>query len=523
MVTKSRKVDVLDTSLRDGSQGVGVSFSLRDKLRLTELLDTAGFDYVEGGWPGSNPKDAEFFLEAKKLCLTKTKLAAFGSTRKKDVAAQDDLSLNAIVASDAPVGVVFGKSWLLHVEKVLGATPDENLDMVYDSVWYLRAHGLEAVFDAEHFYQGYYDNPDYALSVLRSAVDAGANVVVLADTNGGTLPHLVYEATKRVVSEVGVKVGLHMHNDCGCAVANTIMGVVAGARHVQGTVNGIGERTGNADLIQVVPALRLKLGLDVLGDVPLSRLRQVSSLVYEMLGSQADPYQPYVGEYAFAHKAGVHADAVMKTPEAYEHVDPALVGNARRVVLSELSGSSNLLGYVKEVLGLELSKKDQGVRRALADIKEREKHGYAFDTAPASAVLIIMRRLGKYTALINVDYWKVVTEASSSLAVVKINGHVEVAEAVGPVAAVDQALRKALEKEYPQLAAVKLVDYRVLIPGEVKHTQSVVRVTVEYTDGRTTWRTMGVSANVVDASLQALVDGLDYYLQCVRLTQKHSH
>jgi len=307
--------------------------------------------------------------------------------------------------------------------------------------------------------------------------------------------------------------GLHMHNDSGCAVANTVMGVVAGARHVQGTINGIGERTGNADLVQVIPALKVKLGLDVLGEGSLSGLREVSRCVFEMLGAQPHPYQPYVGEFAFAHKAGVHADAVLKAPEAYEHIDPAVVGNSRRIVVSELSGSSNLVSYAREMLGLDLPKTDERLKRALTEIKAKEREGYAYDSAPMSALLVIMKHLGLWSQRVNIDYWKVITEGGTSIAIIKTNSHIEAAEGVGPVAAVDQALRRALEREYPELAAVKLTDYRVLIPGEAKDTQSVVRVTVEFSDGERKWKTMGVSANVVDASVKALVDGLDYYLQ----------
>lgn len=516
MVAKSERVEVLDTSLRDGCQGVNVSFTLRDKLRLLEALDELGFDYVEGGWPGSNPKDREFFEQAKKLSLAHTKLAAFGSTRKKGVSAAKDQSLQAILEADVPVGVLFGKTWLLHVEKVLGATPQENLDMIYESVAHLKAHGLQVVFDAEHFYQGYFDNSEYALQVLLTAQEAGADVVVLADTNGGMLPHQVLEATRWAASKLGVKLGVHMHNDSGCAVANTLMGVVAGARHVQGTINGIGERTGNADLVQVLPALKLKLGFEVLREGSLQRLKELSRRVCEMLGANPNPYQPYVGEFAFAHKAGVHADAVAKAPAAYEHIDPALVGNSRRIVVSELSGSSNLTLQLKELFGLELSKQDPRVRAALEEIKLKEKEGYSFDLAPASAALIAMKHLGVHRELIGLEYWKVITEPATSIAVVKANSQLEVSEGVGPVAAVDQALRRALEKAHPELAAVRLVDYRVMIPGEAKHTQSVVRVTVELTDGEKSWRTMGVSANIVEASVKALVDGLDYYLQAAR-------
>jgi len=327
------------------------------------------------------------------------------------------------------------------------------------------------------------------------------------------MPNEVYEITRRVVGEVKVKVGLHMHNDSGCAVANTVMGVLAGARHVQGTINGIGERTGNADLVQVIPNLVLKLGLRALRGVEsLRRLREVSRLVYELTGLQPNPYQPYVGDYAFTHKAGVHVDAVLKNPRAYEHVDPELVGNSRRFLVSELSGSSNLVAHLRE-LGVPVDKRDEGVRRALARIKELENRGYSFDLATASAILIALRELNLYRGLIRLEYWRVMDEGDRSIAVVKVNGQLEVAEGVGPVHAVDIALRKALQRVYPELRNVTLVDYRVVLPSEVKNTESLVRVTAEFTDGSRRWRTVGVSTSVVRASVEALVNGLDYYLQ----------
>lgn len=440
-------------------------------------------------------------------------MAAFGSTRRRGVKPGDDPSLNAIINADVKVAVIFGKSWTLHVTEVLRVSRKENLDMVYDSVNYLRSHGLEVIFDAEHFYQGFKEDPDYALSVIRTAEEAGARVIVLADTNGAMMPNEVYEITRRVVGEVKVKVGLHMHNDSGCAVANTVMGVLAGARHVQGTINGIGERTGNADLVQVIPNLVLKLGLRALRGVEsLRRLREVSRLVYELTGLQPNPYQPYVGDYAFTHKAGVHVDAVLKNPRAYEHVDPELVGNSRRFLVSELSGSSNLVAHLRE-LGVPVDKRDEGVRRALARIKELENRGYSFDLATASAILIALRELNLYRGLIRLEYWRVMDEGDRSIAVVKVNGQLEVAEGVGPVHAVDIALRKALQRVYPELRNVTLVDYRVVLPSEVKNTESLVRVTAEFTDGSRRWRTVGVSTSVVRASVEALVNGLDYYLQ----------
>ena len=511
MFTKS--VEVLDTTLRDGAQTANVSFTLNDKIRIALLLDDLGVDYIEGGWPGSNPKDEEFFKEIKKYSLTKAKIAAFGSTRRKEFSAKDDPNLNAIVKSDVEVAVLFGKSWTLHVKEVLKVSLEENLDLVYDSISYLKSHGMKVIFDAEHFYQGYKEDKEYALKVLRTAEEAKADVIVLADTNGGTLPHEVYEITSDVVKHVNVKVGLHMHNDAGCAVANTLMGVLAGARHVQGTINGIGERTGNADLIQVIANLALKMGFNVLkGKESLKKLKEVSRVVYEITGLHPNPYQPYVGDFAFTHKAGVHADAVMKVTRAYEHIDPSLVGNTRRFVISEVAGSSNLVTYL-ENLGIKVDKKDPKLRVALNRIKELENKGYSFDLAPASAVLIAMRELGLYEQMINVEYWKVINEKDLAIAVVKVNGQLEVAEGVGPVHAVDIALRKALQKVYPELGKVKLTDYRVILPGEVKNTESVVRVTIEFTDGEKSWRTEGVSTSVIEASVMALIDGLDYYLQ----------
>ncbi len=506
-----KSIEVLDTTLRDGTQGVNVSFSLKDKLRLASLLDQLGVDYIEGGWPSSNPKDADFFKEVRHLGLN-SKVAAFGSTRRKGMRAEKDPSLNGILDADVQVGVIFGKSWSLHAREVLNVALEENLEMVYDSVKYLKDHGLEVIFDAEHFYQGFLEDQQYALNVLKTARDAGADVLVLADTNGGTPPHLVYEVTSKVRESVDGKLGLHMHNDAGCAVANTLLGLKAGARHIQGTINGLGERTGNADLVQVIPTLALKMGFGVLRGKPLSKLRDVSLAVYEMLGLQPNPYQPYVGENAFAHKAGVHADAVLKNPRAYEHVDPVLVGNSRKVVISELSGSSNLLAYA-EIMGLTSNKRDERLKMALEKVKEMERKGYSFDLAPASAMLVMMREFGNYRPKFKVDYWKVTSEGGLSVAVVKVNGVVAVAEGNGPVNAVDKALREAMGKAGINVAKVKLVDYRVHLPGAVRNTESVVRVLAQFSDGVRVWGTTGVSANVIEASVEALVDGLDYFLQ----------
>ncbi|MBP1357489.1 MAG: citramalate synthase [Sulfolobus sp.] len=515
MVKKS--VEILDTTLRDGAQGANVSFTLNDKIRIALALDELGVDYIEGGWPGSNPKDEEFFKIIKEYTLTRAKIAAFGSTRKKDSKVYEDPNVQSILKADVSVAVIFGKSWTLHVSEVLKTTMEENLEMIYDTISYLKSHGMKVIFDAEHFYQGYKDNPDYALEVAKTAERAGADVVVLADTNGGTLPFEIFEITRNVVDKLKVKVGLHMHNDTGCAVANSIMGVKAGARHVQGTINGIGERTGNADLVQIIPSLMLKMGFNVLkGYESLKKLKQISRLVCELAGIPCNPYQPYIGDNAFTHKAGVHVDAVMKVPMAYEHIDPSLVGNERRFVISELSGTSNILTYLNS-LGIKVDKRDPRVKSALDKIKELEKLGYSFDIGPASAMLIVLKELGYYNKYIDVNFWKVITEENGiALAVVKVNSRLEVSEGVGPVHAVDRAIRSALQNIFPELAKVRLTDYRVILPGEIKSTESIVRVTIEFSDGQRTWKTEGVSTNLIEASVKALVDGLDYYLQITR-------
>ncbi len=516
-------VETLDTTLRDGAQSVDVSFTPKDKIRIAIALDELGVDYIEGGWPGSNPKDSLFFDEIKEHKLTNSKLTAFGSTMHKDKKASEDQNLNSIIDSGVGVATIFGKSWLLHVNNILKVNKQDNLDLVYDSVDYLRKHGLKVIFDAEHFYQGYLDNRDYAISVLKAAKDAGSDTLVLADTNGGTLPQDIYRITKEVVGSLGTRIGVHMHNDAGCAVANTLMGVEAGATHIQGTINGLGERSGNADIIQIVPSLRLKLGYNVLKQDSLQRLKSTSSLLYELSGLVPDPFQPFVGSNAFAHKGGIHSDAVLKDPRAYEHINPELVGNQRTVVISELSGASSLVGFAKN-LGIDLDKSDSRVKTALSKIKELEKAGYSFDLAPESAFLVLARDLGMYKNCINMDYWKVISENGSNVAVVKTNGMLGVAEDSGPVGAIDKALRKALKKVYPEVDKVSLTDYRVVIPGEAKSTESTVRVAIELSDGKSSWRTMGVSTNIIEASIEGILDGMNYYLWKVKSSgTRHKH
>ena len=472
-------------------------------------------DYIEGGWPGSNTKDRLFFDEIRKHRLANSKLAAFGSTLHKDRRAAEDPNLNSIVDSGAEAASIFGKSWLLHVNNILKVSKQKNLELIHDSVTYLRERGMKVIFDAEHFYQGYLDDRDYAMSVLSTAKDAGSDTLVLADTNGGTLPGEICRITKDVAGLLGAKIGVHMHNDSGCAVANTIMGVEAGATHIQGTINGLGERTGNADLVQVVPSLMLKLGCKVLKPDSLQQLKAASSLLYELSGIAPDPFQPFVGSNAFAHKGGIHSDAVLKDPNAYEHIDPELVGNLRKIVISELSGASSLAGYAKK-LGVDVDKSDARVKEALGKIKELEKSGYSFDLAPESAFLVLAQAMGLYKDRITLEYWKVISENGLNVAVVKTNGMLGVAEDSGPVGAIDKALRKALRKVYPEVGKVSLTDYRVVIPGEVKSTESTVRVLIEMSDGKSGWKTMGVSASIIEASIKGMLDGMNYYLWKVR-------
>ena len=508
-----KSIQILDTTLRDGAQAALVSFTLRDKVKIALMLDELGVDYIEGGWPGSNPKDFEFFKEIKNYSLRKSKIAAFGSTRRKENKPEEDPSLNSIIDADVKVAVIFGKTWPLHVKEVLKTTLEDNLSIISDSIEFLRDHGMEVIFDAEHFYQGFKENPDYATRVVETAWRSRASVVVLADTNGGTPPHEILEITRKVREASSAKLGVHMHNDIGCAVANSLMGVVGGATHVQGTINGIGERTGNADLVQIIPTLVLKMGYRVLeGSESLKKLKEVSTMVYELAGMHPNPYQPYVGDNAFTHKAGVHADAVMKNTRAYEHIDPSLVGNRRRIVISELSGTANLVSYLDRV-GIKVEKKEEKLKVALNKIKEMEMRGYSFDIAPESALLVVLKELGLYTRYVNLRYWKVINENGLSLAVVKVNDQIEASEGLGPVHAVDLALRRALSREFPEIQKVTLTDYRVILPGQVKNTESVVRVTIEFTDGNDSWRTEGVSTSVIESSIMALVDGLDYYLQ----------
>ncbi len=512
-------IEILDTTLRDGAQASNVSFTSNDKIRIALALDDLGVDYIEGGWPGSNPKDRAFFQEIKGHGLSNSKIAAFGSTKRKSAKAKDDANLNSIIESGAGTAVIFGKAWQLHVKDVLGISNEENLDLISESIEYLRSNGLEVIFDAEHFYKGYADNREYALEVLNAAAKAGAIRVVLCDTTGSTPPQTVYSVTRAIAEKSKVPVGLHMHNDIGCAVANTLMGVAAGATHVQGTINGIGERSGNADLVTIIPSLKFSMGYDTIKDEKLKKLKSTSSMLYSITNMDPSPYQPFVGENAFAHKGGIHVDAMRKNPVAYEHIDPQLVGNVRKTVISDMSGSSNLLNYA-EALGLKVSKSDDALKRTLARIKDLEKEGYSFDIAEASAMLLLLKEMGISSEYIKLDYWKNISENRLNIAVVKAGSLNEVAEGSGPVNAIDTAIRKAFSRIYPELSKVILIDYKVVLPGHVKNTESTVRVIIEFSDGSEKWRSIGVSKNIINASVDALLDGLNYYLWKNRAERK---
>ncbi|HKX19282.1 MAG TPA: citramalate synthase [bacterium] len=515
-----RHIALYDTTLRDGTQGAGITLSADDKLRIAEHLDAFGLDYIEGGWPGSNPKDMEFFERARGRAWRHARLTAFGSTRRPGIAPDDDENLNLILAAGTPAAALFGKSWDLHVREALHTTLDENLAMIGDSVRYLRSRGLEVVYDAEHFFDGWKANPDYALATLRAAERAGASVIVLCDTNGGCLPHEIREGVGAARRAVEGPLGIHTHNDGELGVANTLVAVEAGCVHVQGTVNGIGERCGNANLVSIIPNLQLKMGYRCLPEEQLVRLGEVSRYVAELANLAPNEYQPFVGQNAFAHKGGVHVSAVMAHPPTYEHIAPETVGNARRVVVSDLSGRANVLYKARE-MGIDLSRDRPEVHRILAELKRLEHEGYQFEAAEASFELLMRRILGQHRPSFTLLGLRVTVEkraggvcAAEATIKVAVEGQEEhtAAEGDGPVNALDRALRKALGRFYPAIQRVRLTDYKVRVLNADAATAARVRVLIQSTDGTNTWGTVGVSENVVEASWQALVDSLEYVL-----------
>ena len=512
-------IEIYDTTLRDGSQGQGVSFSVADKLRIAERLDDFGVHYIEGGWPGSNPKDIEFFNEAKRRRFKHAKLAAFGSTRRKGVRAADDDQLRPLIDADTPVITIFGKTWLLHVREVLQTTPEENLGMVEDTVRYLKAQGRFVVYDAEHAFDGYKDDPEYALATWKAAERGGADIVVLCDTNGGSVPGEIAEITRGARRRLTGPIGIHTHDDIGLGVANALASIEAGATHVQGTFNGYGERIGNCNLTTLIPNLAFKLKKRSVPSESLPLLKELSQFLDEVANVRPNPRLPWVGAAAFSHKGGTHVNAVQKLLRSYEHIEPALVGNNRQVLMSELAGKSNIIMKARE-LGFDITKDTPELNAMLTEVKALEHEGYEFEAADGSLALLIRRALKQEPAPFGVDAYHVsmrseggtsVCEATVKVRVGSEHAHT-VADGDGPVNALDGALRSALIEFYPDLKSVRLTDYKVRIVDSSHGTAARTRVLIESSDGNASWTTIGVHDNIIEASLQALVDSLEYGL-----------
>ncbi|GGI45419.1 citramalate synthase [Paenibacillus marchantiophytorum] len=513
-------VKIFDTTLRDGTQGEGISLSVEDKIKIARKLDELGVHYIEGGWPGSNSKDIEFFERARDMKFTNAKITAFGSTRRKDSLAADDINLNRLVESGAQVATIFGKSWDFHVTTAIQTTLEENLAMIFDSVQYLKSKGLEVIYDAEHFFDGYKNNADYALQTIKKAQDAGADWIVLCDTNGGSLPGEVTTIVTTVKQHISTPVGIHAHNDCELGVANSLAAVQAGAGQVQGTINGYGERCGNANLSSIIPNLQLKLGYHVISEDQLKSLTSVSRYISEIANMHMPVNQPYVGNAAFAHKGGIHVSAILKDASTYEHTKPELVGNKQRVLVSELAGQSNVLVKAQE-LNLDFNKDPQKTKEVIERIKDLEHQGYQFEGADATLELLLREAFEGLEEIFTLESFKMLVEKSAhhsvvSEAIVKVKVHGETiytaAEGNGPVNALDNALRKALIQYYPDIKNVHLSDYKVRVLDEKDATAGKVRVLMESTDFKTSWNTLGVSSNIIEASWYALVDSLRYAL-----------
>lgn len=518
---------IYDTTLRDGAQREGLCLSLEDKLRIARKLDEMGIPFIEGGWPGANPKDVQFFWQLKEEPLTQAEVVPFCSTRRPGMRAVDDPLLQPILATGTQWVTIFGKSWDLHVTDGLKTSLDENLAMIRDSLEFLRSQGRRVIYDAEHWFDGYKHNPDYALETLKTAMDAGAEWLVLCDTNGGTLPHKVSQVVQIVVQQVIqksedqklVRLGIHTHNDAEMAVANALAAVMEGAQMVHGTINGYGERCGNANLCSVIPNLQLKLGYHCIAEEQLAKLAQTSRFVSEVVNLAPDEHAAYVGRSAFAHKGGIHVSAVERNPLTYEHIQPEMVGNSRRIVISDQSGLSNVLAKAKS-FGIDLNKQDPTCRQILQRLKELESQGFQFEAAEASFELLMREALGHRPQFFELKGFQVhcniAKGSSDALATIKVavNGKdlLEAAEGNGPVSALDAALRKALVNFYPEIAQFQLTDYKVRILDGGAGTSAKTRVLVESTDGTQRWTTVGVSGNILDASYQAVVEGLEYGL-----------
>ncbi len=513
-------IEIFDSTLRDGAQGEGISFSVSDKLSIVQTLDAFGVDYIEAGNPGSNPKDIEFFQRAAGLTLQNARLCAFGSTCRKGLAPEDDANVLSLMSANTPAVAIFGKTWDLHVTKVLGTTLPENLRLVADTLRYFKQNGKEVIFDAEHFFDGYQNNPEYAMQVLAAAHGAGADVLCLSDTNGGALPDDIARIV-RMVREAfpDARVGIHCHNDTGCAVASSLLAVRAGATHVQGTFTGIGERCGNADLSIVIPNIQLKLGLACKGD--LADLRHVTTRLTELSNMILPSSKPYVGASAFAHKGGMHIDGVSKLSRSFEHVPPESVGNQRRFLMSEVSGRTTVLAKLSTVAP-ELTKDSPEVKQIVDTLKALEHDGFQFEAADASFELMVLKALGRFAPHFSLSMYRISGEypfpdeeqSASAMLSIQVDGRQETTAAMGngPVNALDTALRKALSVFYPDVARVRLIDYKVRVLTGQEATASTVRVLIESSDGETSWTTVGVSTDIIAASWQALTDSIEYIL-----------
>jgi 2-isopropylmalate synthase len=514
-------VFLYDTTLRDGAQGEGIHFTATDKLRIAERLDAFGMHYIEGGWPGSNEKDISFFEEARKRTWKNAKITAFGSTRRAGIRAEDDPQVRLLLAAQTPVVTIFGKTWLLHVTEVLRTTEDENVNMIAETVALLKKEGREVIYDAEHCFDGYKDNPTYALRCLKAAQDAGADVLALCDTNGGTLPSEISRMVSELKQALTCPLGIHTHDDSGLGVANALAGIEAGAIHVQGTINGFGERTGNCNLTSVIPNLQLKMNRPVVTPEALVQLRDLSLFVDEIANQRPNTRAPFVGLSSFAHKGGMHVNAVNKVARSFEHLDPRLVGNQQRVLVGELSGKTNVFMKARE-LGLPLDEKSAETRDILTKIKELENQGYEFESADATFELLVRKVLKHSPNYFDLEEYHVSMRQSAKHgfdqceATVKLVIHGQptytVAEGDGPVNALDAALRQALLKFYPEIARIRLTDYKVRILESQEGTSARTRVLIESTDGARTWGTVGVSGNIIDASWHALCDSMEYHL-----------
>ncbi|MBC8332873.1 MAG: citramalate synthase [Anaerolineae bacterium] len=516
----STSVKIYDTTLRDGTQSEGISLSVNDKIKIAHRLDEFGVHYIEGGWPGSNPKDAEFFERVRKMEFKNAKVAAFGSTRKKNSPTEGDPNLQALVDAETPVVTLVGKSWDLHVYDVLETTLEENLAMIRESVAYMKALGKEVVYDAEHFFDGYKANPEYTLQTLRAAADGGADILVLCETNGGSLPWEVEEITALMGEQFKTPLGIHTHDDGGNGVANTLSGVRAGAVQVQGTVNGYGERTGNANLCTIIPNLQLKMNIRCVSDENLARLSDLSHYVAEVANQPPNPYYPFVGKKAFAHKGGIHVAAVLKNEFSYQHIDPTLVGNQRRTLVSELSGRGNVVEKANE-FGIDMT--SEKARKVVEQIKSLEAQGFTFEGAGASAQLLMQRAEEDYKPPFELIDFMVIVESRQGRGVfaeatvkVDVGGEIihTAAEGNGPVNALNKALRKALRDLYPRLDEIHLSDYKVRILDSESGTAANVRVLIDTKNGdNARWSTVGASTNIIEASWRALADSMEYALQ----------